>query len=481
MRLPSYLVRSSTGVFHFRWIVPLPWRERLGRKVIKRSLGTTDVKIAQIYALTLSARYAVATKGNGMTKSLDELLESAESTRRRNEYEIKPGRYGYSVKSDGAEDHKNAMEAIKALTPVSANDKVSMTPVTKRVALSVAIEEWLKVVKVKNPKAKTQGAKKKAVDGFHDWKKSQTNKSKKNTVSRVGVADLTGNDCNAWLMHLQAIQTPKPLSLRTLQNKFIYLAGFFDWAVKAGYYPKGDNPARGHVQVTKKHKRQRAKTHGWQPFDVEQLKAIYQPSSLKQLKDEASRWLPVIALYTGARSNEIALLELEDFLIVDGLPCFGFTLEGEDKSFKTEESQRTTPIHPELIALGLMERVERLRKSKETKLFPHLSFDAQNGPAGRCGTAFSRLLSNLQIEARGNARVGLHSYRDTVIRTLSRAKVPKEIRHDYVGHEQTTMGDHRDAYGEQTPPDILAAECHQYLNWVKVKVIDLKAVKPLLK
>lgn len=80
---------------------------------------------------------------------------------------------------------------------------------------------------------------------------------------------------------------------------------------------------------------------------------------------------------------------------------------GEDKSLRTNASGGKTPVHPDLIRLGLWERVARLKARVETELFPELSFDAKNGPAGRAQHAFSRYLIKLGIKARGGGRWGI--------------------------------------------------------------------------
>lgn len=58
MRLAHHLLRHVSGVFHFRLIVPADLQPLLGRRVIKRSLGTRDPALARWWAYTLGARYA---------------------------------------------------------------------------------------------------------------------------------------------------------------------------------------------------------------------------------------------------------------------------------------------------------------------------------------------------------------------------------------------------------------------------------------
>lgn len=81
--------------------------------------------------------------------------------------------------------------------------------------------------------------------------------------------------------------------------------------------------------------------------------------------------------------------------------------------------------------LGLLKQVEQLKAASEAMLFPKLSFDAKNGPAGRTQHAFSRYLVELGIKARSGGRLGHQSFRDTVIGALKAAGVHREMREQY--------------------------------------------------
>lgn len=60
MRIPHYLVRSDSGVYHFRLKVPADAQAALGVRVLKQSLRTRDSRIAQIHSSLLYLRYASA-------------------------------------------------------------------------------------------------------------------------------------------------------------------------------------------------------------------------------------------------------------------------------------------------------------------------------------------------------------------------------------------------------------------------------------
>ncbi|WP_281849310.1 hypothetical protein [Dyella sp. GSA-30] len=57
---------------------------------------------------------------------------------------------------------------------------------------------------------------------------------------------------------------------------------------------------------------------------------------------------------------------------------------------KSEASIRTIPVHPALLELGLLHRVEALRMAGETRLFPKVKLGGVNGPGNWLSKAFSR-------------------------------------------------------------------------------------------
>jgi integrase len=268
----------------------------------------------------------------------------------------------------------------------------------------------------------------------------------------------------------------KALAPTTINDKFDYLIGWMTYLQASGEYPNGDNPARGHASVGKHERNRRAKQYGWQKFTTDQISQMFDPTNFAQLKNSADRWLPLILLYTGARANEVAHLELPDLREEDGVKVFDFNLHGDHKRLKNEASDRLTPIHPDLIALGLWERAERLRAEGKVKLFPDLAFTIQNGPAAASGSAFSRYLAKLAIVARGSGIVGHHSFRDTVKSRLKVAHVEAEIRDYYTGHELDRRPEHREAYEDDFLPSALAQDCHPALAWG----LDLPGLRTVL-
>lgn len=481
MRVAHYLIRADSGLFYFRLRVPADLRQHLGMRLIKRATGTRcprealalSVGMARAYARAFEAmRTGADMKGPKVEDILASMQERGVVPR---EYVIKtPG--GFQIEATDAQDHRRAIQMVKALGPSAlAPAPAAAAPASSSAKLSGATakdayHKWRIWLMGKHPNEKMRNAKSRPVADFIKWKQSCLPAGAPDFVMET----LTRTDCSEWSIVLQG----GGLAPGTMENKFIYLAGFFDWCMAAGHYPKGDNPARGHANVSKRVKRQRAKSHGWQAFTAKQLPVIFNPATYEEMRSEDARWLPLLALYTGARSNELAHLELADiYADKDGTHLLDFNLRGEHKSLKTEASERRTPVHPDLVALGLLARVDRLRAEGETKLFPGLTFTAQNGPANAAQRAFTRHLERVGVEARKPGRVGHHSFRDTLIDLMKQAGVPREVREEYTGHEKSDRQEHANAYEQDLTPGGLARACHGVMNFG----LDLPALKALLR
>lgn len=87
-------------------------------------------------------------------------------------------------------------------------------------------------------------------------------------------------------------------------------------------------------------------------------------------------WVPLIALFSGMRMNEICQLHAADIHRLDGVDCF-FVTEGPSdsdngKRLKTAASERLIPIHPALIEMGFMTFVTERRATGAVRLFSEL-------------------------------------------------------------------------------------------------------------
>jgi integrase len=99
----------------------------------------------------------------------------------------------------------------------------------------------------------------------------------------------------------------------------------------------------------------------YEPFSLGELKRLFASPVFARNerphggRGEAAYWLPLIALFSGARRTEIAQLKVGDVRQGDGwIWFFDLTNESEDQSLKTSFSAGSVPLHSELIRLGLL-------------------------------------------------------------------------------------------------------------------------------
>jgi integrase len=139
-------------------------------------------------------------------------------------------------------------------------------------------------------------------------------------------------------------------------------------------------------------------------------------------------------MYTGARLNEIAQIDLADIRQQDGIWFFDLNDEGDDKQLKTRASKRKVPIHNELIRFGLLEHVDALRKQGKQKLFHELPNSVEHGRGRNLGRWFNeKLLPALNLKTK---ELVFHSLRHTVVTQLVNAHVPDPLVKALVGHSQ---------------------------------------------
>jgi integrase len=184
---------------------------------------------------------------------------------------------------------------------------------------------------------------------------------------------------------------------------------------------------------------QRSTRQPWEPQELSVLfsSAIYR-HGYRPLggKGEAAYWLPLLALYSGARLNELAPMRVDD---VQADPTSGVrfmtVIEDEDagRGVKTEASLRMFPIHPELVRIGFLEFVDQLRAGggQSARLFPALT----PGSKGGFGEAWSKWFGNykrgLGIDNKDSV---FHSFRHGFKDALRAAGVHEDVNDALTGH-----------------------------------------------
>ncbi|CAD1790616.1 integrase [Xanthomonas arboricola pv. juglandis] len=452
MRIPHHLSRSSTGRWSFVQRVPVDLQTVMGCRLIKRTLQTKDMAQAHVRAVVLGAGYArlfaqlkdqrVAKLSKTDADLLIARLTSAENLQELtlNRTRQPDGTVTDQWQIDSPKDLKlyrqlmelEAMAGAALQTralPVAAStmfgsphagpSRQASAPAIETMTLGKARDAFLATLKG-STLPKTYTIKKTAIEALVSF-----------LGEKAKVHAITRSDLARWYQDMRE----KGASTPTLTNKQSYIGGrggFFEWAMASGHYPRGDNPASGHVSYSQREKRARKKL-GFKAYDRAQIQALFAPEALAKLS-EAARWASLIGLYTGARASEVGQLLIKDVFEEDGIPCIRISDEGEHQKVKTEVSLRTVPLHPELLKMGFLGWVEGKRKAGETRLFPAAKATAVNGQGNWITKAFSRHLAEVG-KGWEPAKRGFHSLRKTFIQELQGAGVVSELRAQIVGHE----------------------------------------------
>lgn len=352
---------------------------------------------------------------------------------------------------DNAEDRASALEAVKILAEARSSRQdsyksVIQSRVTK--TLGEAMLEYLPVLAKSNTAVKTQ------------------------RMAESTLTDLSKRLGGGFNMHLlnDEIIEEKWLNARleviaatTAKRDLTFIRGFVDWAAdkKRGYSPA---PLTLTVQ---------AKGENWDYYSAQDLKLIF--NSLPKYAETAWQlWTPLIALYTGARISEIASLKTENFIEKNGVKAM--KLEGT----KTAASNRTIPIHQDLIELGLLDLVSTRHDDNKVFLFDIKSHN-QNGAGATVSKWYTKFKQSIKLN--GDRKV-FHSFRPTLVDHLKQAGVDFEARCQYVGHD-AGGGVHNKVYGRnELNLQKIYQDVVQKINWQKycgwepdLKLLKIKAGK----
>lgn len=190
------------------------------------------------------------------------------------------------------------------------------------------------------------------------------------------------------------------------------------------------------------------------PFTPEELQLFFNAPIYRGYKSNSRRhnegdlvtkdcyyWMPLIALYSGARAGEIAQLVCKDIeQNKNGIYYFNHSFENPHplraKSFKSKKArQADIPVHPALKKLGLIEYAEDMSQKNGalSPLFPSFS-PGSKGFSDKPSKFYSELLKRTGIKRKG---IKFHSFRHTFIESLTATDIEDSRLNSITGHAQT--------------------------------------------
>ena len=158
-----------------------------------------------------------------------------------------------------------------------------------------------------------------------------------------------------------------------------------------------------------------------EPWSVEQLNALFKAEEFQKPKKDWThkQWLPLVALFSGARQSELVKLKTEDVREIGSVLCIDIVDRGGRERLKNKASARPVPVHPQLVKLGFKKYGERVKERGEERLWPDYTVPAKGAYGKVYSQEFARMRQRCGIDG-----VDFHGIRHTVRDALREGGVP---------------------------------------------------------
>lgn len=471
--MPTFLSKRGS-TYYFRRVIPEVLRREFGgRKEMVFSLKTKDRTIAarlcrqeavQTDALFEEAEAKLAPEVPGPTADANLLSVAqraarlANSWRRERELYAAQGRLPEFLERvrEALRDHEAILRGDFQDAPAGSMDSSEAMVIAARAILTgegvASLPEVLPRSRSDNQIAPTlnltdlidrwSGESKPTEKSIQMWRRTVRDFVLSCGSSEVG--KVTKKDVLAYKDQSLA----KGASPATVNNRLNQLRSLFRYAVANDLIPA--DPTSG-VKTPNPTRAKDSRTY----FDADALKALFggpvHSSGERPPRGgaEASFWLPLLALFTGARLNELGQLRTKDILLertasdIDQAVWVIRITEDETDGLrlKTRSSARRVPIHAALKDLGFLRYVEVVRASGEPRLFPALKPDRFGTVTAAWGKWFGAYLRSQNVM---DPKIVFHSFRHSFKHYARESGIAKGVNDALTGHES---GDVADAYG----------------------------------
>jgi len=143
----------------------------------------------------------------------------------------------------------------------------------------------------------------------------------------------------------------------------------------------------------------------------------------------AAYWIPLLALYSGARCSELCQLRKTDIHKESGVWLMQIHDGDPTQRIKTTAGRRSIPLHDELLRLGF---VQYWSSIVEGSLWPQLP-----KREGKAGGYFSQYFSELRSQLGVPSSMNFHSFRHSARTNLVCAGVAESVVDRLLGHMST--------------------------------------------
>ena len=273
------------------------------------------------------------------------------------------------------------------------------------------------------------------------------------------------------------------LSDRTVKRHLSALSQFFGFVVDQGHLSGAARAELVDGHRFRLEKGARDQRDAWSSAELKALFASpvwtgchphFRSERGPEILRDARFWLPLLALFHGARLEEYADLYRRDVCCDEGTWAVRLveseTEDGARRRLKTANATRTVPLHSEIIRLGFLDHVQRTARDPGDPLFPDLRPQGKDGKRGpRMTRWFVQYRKAVHLYREG---VGMHAFRHTANTRLRDAITDwQQERHVayLLGHSQGG-GEGRERYDKG--PGLRAAA--ETLNLLRYPELDLR-------
>ncbi|RSC32288.1 site-specific integrase [Agrobacterium sp. FDAARGOS_525] len=197
-------------------------------------------------------------------------------------------------------------------------------------------------------------------------------------------------------------------------------------------------------------------------------KSWYDPGDIS-MHSHGRFWVPLLALFAGARLMEVVQLMREDIGCEDGIWFIDINDHEEEqtgKRVKNESSLRNIPVHPTLIELGFIDFVQTIPNGN--RLFPDIPIGPATQRHRHASKMFNKLLGKARIK--GPKKVW-HSLRHSFEQACRDSRVDSAIMDQLQGHSQKGM---RGVYGDGYGLTLL----YEGIRSIVYSKLDLSCIQP---
>jgi integrase len=235
------------------------------------------------------------------------------------------------------------------------------------------------------------------------------------------------------------------LSTTSVNNQLRKVSSFFNWSVRQGLITS--NPISGMKIRTNTNSRAAR-----EPFNCADLKALFSSKvySEHEFLHDYQFWIPLLALYSGARLEELCQLNMADISIESDIPFLRIDDKFEGQHIKNFNSRRTIPIHPEILNLGFRKFINERREKGNTRLFGYLKPQRQ-----KLGHEPSKWFGRYKVKMGVlSTKKVFHSFRHTMVDKLRMVRAQDYEIKELLGHSSGSVT--HDIYGSvDTPIDAI--------------------------